>query len=66
MHQTVTPHATRPGPWYATLSGLSATFVGIGLARFAYTHLLFTISSGAVAAALLIDLAVGASRRTTS
>lgn len=40
MHQTAIARATRPGAWYATFSGLSAVFVGIGLARFAYTPLL--------------------------
>jgi hypothetical protein len=29
-----------PSAWRATLSGLSATLVGIGLARFAYTPLM--------------------------
>ena len=29
-----------PGPWRATLAGLSASLVGLGLARFAYTPLL--------------------------
>lgn len=29
-----------PGPWLATITGLAATLVGIGLARFAYTPLI--------------------------
>src|ERR1700761_2076994 len=42
MSQTAIGHTGRPGPsiWRATLSGLCASLVGIGLARFAYTPLL--------------------------
>ena len=34
------PARGAPGPWRATLSGLCASLVGIGLARFAYTPLI--------------------------
>lgn len=40
MERLARASPTRPGPWYATFSGLSAIFVGIGLARFSYTPLL--------------------------
>jgi len=33
-------HASQPASWRATLAGFSASLVGIGLARFAYTPLL--------------------------
>src|SRR6516164_7090224 len=39
--ESVRMHSTHQiGPWRATLSGLCATLVGIGLARFAYTPLI--------------------------
>ncbi len=41
MREPETIHAdSRVAPWRATLSGLCATLVGIGLARFAYTPLI--------------------------
>ena len=36
----ILPGSGAPSAWRATLSGLSATLVGIGLARFAYTPLI--------------------------
>ncbi|HVJ51841.1 MAG TPA: YbfB/YjiJ family MFS transporter [Aliidongia sp.] len=40
------PKPEDPAPWRSTLSGLCASFVGIGLARFAYTPLLPALIGG--------------------
>ncbi|GAA3822415.1 YbfB/YjiJ family MFS transporter [Streptomyces chiangmaiensis] len=37
---TCAPHPPGPAPWHAIAAGASASFVGSGLARFAYTPLL--------------------------
>ena len=40
MHRSALSHSPEANAWRATLSGLCASLVGIGLARFAYTPLL--------------------------